>query len=108
MSRTFETTTKVWLTPWSVLSPEQLATTDDLTGLTLSNMDMGDQGWTLVGSAQVTVTVTTDTDKLVALKVDALRQEAKAIRAEAEVKAIRIEDQIKQLLALTYTPGEAA
>ncbi len=108
MSRTFETTTKVWLTPYSRLGPEDLSDIDSLDGLTLADQDMSSSGWALVGSAAVTVTVTTNTEKLVAAKVDALRQEAKSIRTEAEVKALRLEDQIQKLLAITYTPTEEA
>lgn len=107
MSRTFDTTTQVWLTPYSRLGPQDLATVDRLDGLTLAEGDMTSAGWALVGTAAVTITVTTNTETIVAAKVTALRGEAQKIRADAEVKALRIEDQIQQLLAITYTPTPA-
>jgi hypothetical protein len=107
MTREFTTTTKVWLTAHSPLGPEDLATIDRVDDLYLGGLDMSHAGWTIVGTAEVKVTMISDNDQLVANKVTALRAEAQKIRAEAEAKAIRIEDKIQQL-AITYTPGATA
>jgi alkyl hydroperoxide reductase subunit AhpC len=106
MTREFTTTTKLWLTSHSSLGPENLATLNTIEGLSLTDLDMSHAGWTIVGTAEVKVSMISDNDQLVANKVVALRAEAQKIRAEAEAKAVRIEDKIQQLLAITYTPAE--
>lgn len=64
-----------------------------------------EQGYTYVGPATVTVEVP-DLKALVENKVEALRQQEVAIRAEASAKCIAIEAMIQNLLAIEYTPAE--
>ena len=60
-----------------------------------------DGGGSLVGTAEVTITLH-DADDLIANKVAALRAEKAQTLAEAEAKATRLERQIQQLLAITH------
>jgi hypothetical protein len=108
MSRIVQTVSKAWLAEWSDIGPAELAELKDATRLHFCNHDMTSSGWTYIGTATISVEVITDTETLVANKVEALRGEVQKIRAEAQVKASRLEDQIQQLLAITYTPTEEA
>lgn len=64
------------------------------------SMGKGRDAWTRIGTAEITVTIEKH-DKIVANTVKALRNQQKALRAEAEVKAVDLERQIQQLLAIT-------
>jgi hypothetical protein len=104
--KTVTTKTKAWVTPYSGLSPDDLAH-GRIGGLTYHDCTSGvPDGWTLAGEAEITVHLV-DTKTLIANKVEALRQEAKAVRAEATAKCTRIEGQIQNLLALSFD-GEQA
>lgn len=108
MSRIIQTVAKAWLPDWSHIGPAELAELKDATELHFSNCDMTSSGWTYIGTATISVEVITDTETLVANKVEALRGEVQKIRAEAQVQVTRLEDQIQKLLAITFNPSEAA
>ena len=104
---TVTTKTKVWITPYCGLGPEDLKA-GRVNGLTYHNL-AGDQipeGWVLAGEAEITVHLV-DAKTLVANKIESLREEAKAVRAEATARVTRIEGQINDLLALSFD-GDAA
>ena len=61
-------------------------------------------GWTLVGTAEVSITLTAP-DKIIANKVVALRAELANERAQAEVRCNHLQSQINNLLAIEYKPS---
>ena len=56
--------------------------------------------WSIVGMAQVTVTLN-DPDTIVGDKVKSLRAEATKVQADAQAAVTRIQRQINELLAIT-------
>jgi hypothetical protein len=98
--------TRAWITPHSSISPQELLNGERIEALALSSANMESCGWTLVGDAELTVHLL-DERKMVDNKVEALREEAKAIRAEATAKCAHIEGQIQNLLALSFDPVAA-
>lgn len=82
-------------------------TTEALSAMTYINQDMSDtDGWTEVGTAEVTVTFY-PRDTVVAKKLDGLKVQLEKVRAENHMRENAILDRISKLQALTYT-GEAA
>lgn len=63
-------------------------------------------GYAFIGEATVTLDVP-DERTLVDNKVEALRQEVKATRAEASAKVTQLEGQIQNLLAIDFSPSAA-
>jgi len=98
---TVTTKTKAWIPGSSSASPADLLAGKRLDSIGFSSADMREYGWTEVGEAEVTITLQ-DQQTMVANKIDSLREEAKAIRAEAAAKVTRIEGQINDLLALSF------
>lgn len=97
--KTVTAKTKAWLTEYSTLSPKDLLD-GCISGVAYHVADMKSAGWTLIGDAEITIALI-DEKEMVDNKVAALREEVKAIRAEATAKATRIESQIQSLLAIT-------
>jgi hypothetical protein len=95
------TTTKAWITSHSDLGPDSLMDPKNIANLSFSNSKMESVGWTFVGEAEITVDLV-DTNTLIANKVDALRNELSAVRAQAQMEATRIESRINDLLCLTF------
>jgi hypothetical protein len=110
MTRRIKGQATVWLTGTSSWDVEKLNTTDKPGDFfyTKTDNDMSDMGWMKVGTAEIDVLLTTDRASIVNNQVATLKRQAQKIRAEAEVKASEIENEIKNLLAITYEPGEAA
>jgi hypothetical protein len=75
--------------------------------LTFSDCDLTEYGNSVVGTAQVTVTLNTP-DTILGDKIVALRAEAKKIKAEATNRCTEIERQVQQLLAITLDPAVSA
>lgn len=93
---------KAYLSPHSSLSPKDLAKPSVLQSLSFWGEDTkyADQnGYTFVGMATITFTPLGQ-DALISNKIDALRNEAVTIRADATAKVTRIESQIQNLLCL--------
>lgn len=101
--KTVTTKTKAWITPYSSVGPQDLMAGKRVDELVVSNNDMTGSGWTFVGEAEVTVHIP-DAKTMVANKVEALRNEAAKVRAEATATVARIESQIQNLLAIEYQP----
>lgn len=100
-TRTITGTVKVQI--GSYIRQEWLRNPDDeevFKCLSFTNLDMSDCGHTVVGEAQVTVTLP-DHDTIIGNKVDALRAEKTRTLADAQLKATQIEGQIQSLLAIT-------
>jgi hypothetical protein len=96
--------TKVWLSQYSGVTPKSLEDgTAQVDSFYYSDSDMTDIGYAHVGEAEVTLKVF-ETKTIITNKVEALKEEAKAIRAEAHEKCVRIEEKIQNLLAITYEP----
>lgn len=108
MSRIIETVVKTWIPDWSHIGPTELAELKDASRLAFTTHCMKSAGWTYIGDATIRVEVITDTDTLVANKVEALRGQVEKIRADAHLECSRLEDQIQQLLAITYQPEVTA
>lgn len=105
--KTVSMKTKAWIGANSDISPKDLMEGKKLNQLVFYHADFSKMGYTFVGEAVLTVTVP-DEKTLVKNKVEALRAEAKSIRAEATAKVTRIEGQINDLLALTFEPVTSA
>lgn len=101
VSHTFRT--KAWITEYSGVTPQGLIDGKNLDGLTFHMHDMKSSGWTYAGIAEIKVTLV-DVRSLIENKVEALKQQAIGIRAEATAKCTRIESQIQELLAISYEP----
>lgn len=99
--KTVSATVKAWIAQHSSVSPADLLKGERIDDLQFSAVDMSRAGWTQVGTATITVQLT-DERTMVSNKVNALREEAKNIRAEATAKVTRIEGQINDLLALSF------
>lgn len=105
----FTETVTAWLPSHADITPEQLinpvAGTANRLGYTRtdSTLDMGEHGWTKIGTAEITLHII-DRDTLVTNKIDALKAEAAKTRAEAVMRCNEIESQIQNLLAITYVP----
>ncbi|MFM9434553.1 hypothetical protein ACFDR9_001612 [Janthinobacterium sp. CG_23.3] len=91
-------TTKAWLSEFSIDTPEQLRTLKGAAGLHYAP-EMFGAGWTLVGTAEVTLDLLGER-ALVDAKIATLHEQAKSIRAEATAKCTQIEGRIQQLLAI--------
>lgn len=99
--KTVTAKTKAWIHQYSSYAPgSDMNDQQVINNLSFSNQDMKTGGWTYAGEAEITVTLV-DEKTLVDNKVEALREEAKAIRAEATAKVTRIEGQIQSLLAIS-------
>lgn len=102
-------TVKAWLPNDSMMSPDEL--TDQaqvqLQRLAYTNANMSEYGYTLIGDAEITLTLP-ERRQLIDAKVTAMRAEVKKIRGEAEAKANYIESQISNLLAIEHSPSSAA
>ncbi len=106
MSRTIKATTIAWLT--SYRGPGDLAIDDEgraVENLCFSRNEMmgtGDDPWTRVGIANITVELVDDT-QMVENKVEALRAEKTAMLATAQARATNIDRKINELLAIDWT-----
>lgn len=98
--KTVTATTNAWLYD-TCYGPQDLlnATPVQVIGM-VSYGDKRSEGWTLVGTAEVTVKLVSE-DQMVLNKVESLRKEITKTRADAEVKAKHLEQQVQQLLAIT-------
>ena len=105
-TRTITATVPAWIGKYSLLGPHELRNGSDeeiINALTFVNFDMTGCGYTVAGTAEVTV-ILVDPDTLITNKVGALRQELSRHRAEAHAKENAILEQINNLLAITYKP----
>lgn len=100
-------TLMAYLSPYSHISPEQLATPGAISSMVFINEGnadyFGKQGYTYVGTALIEVDVL-DHKEIVANKVEALREEIKSTRASAQAKVTELEGKIQNLLAIEYAP----
>ncbi len=94
---------KAWISQYNCLTPEQLQTAEGASSLYYSPIGLGD-GYTFAGDAVITVEII-DEQALVANKIEALREHAASIRAEATAKCTRIDGQIQQLLSIENKPS---
>jgi hypothetical protein len=67
------------------------------------DLDGNIPGWTLVGTAEVSITLDAP-DKMIANKVDALKVELTKTKADAEAKCNFILGQINNLLSIEFKP----
>ena len=101
MSRIITGTINVQCTKYTTLEDIKSLKSDALfKQLSLIDTDMSEYGYSVVGTADVTITLH-DPDKIFGDKVEALRAEAKKVQAEATAAVTRITRQINELLAIT-------
>ena len=106
-ARTVTGTTKVWLPEYAInIGPKELADPRVVSRLAYSDSEMKSMGWTLLGTAEIKLTLVGDRE-IVENRVDSLRAEQKKVVADAQKKSTEIERQIQTLLAIAYE-GEAA
>jgi hypothetical protein len=105
MKRTITTEVFAIASPYSRLTPEDLRSGDIGSQLMYCTTDMASaEGYIVVGKGTVTVELYTPND-VAASQVQSLREQVKAVQAEAQLKVNRLEDQIRNLQALTYEPA---
>lgn len=97
--------TGVWLTNQWTTVEELLGMTQEqlVSKLTCWDIDCHIEGWTLVGTAEVAITLDSK-DKMIGNKVDALKAELKKTKADAEVRCNFLRGQINNLLAIEFKP----
>ena len=101
--KTITATVKAWITS-SYYGPAEIAKDGDksVSQLFYSNHDhTGTDGWCLVGSAEITVTLL-DQDAIIGKKVESLRQELTNHRVNAQMKENALQEKIQKLLAISY------
>lgn len=103
MEITFET--KAWISEYNSVTPKELQTVAGVASLHYSRTDLSEHGYTLAGTAKVTIDVI-DEHALIQNKVESLRQQAVTIRAEATAKCTRIEGMIQQLLCIEHSTAD--
>lgn len=96
MEITFES--KAWISSYNRATPDELQTQEGAATLYYNPKDICD-GYTFAGNATITLDLC-DSRTLVNNKIEALREQAAGIRAEATQKCTRIEGQIQQLLCI--------
>lgn len=104
MKITFET--KAWISEYNSATPDELQTSKGAASLYYSPSGLGDSG-TFAGNAVITLDLL-DHRTLVDNKIEALREQAAGIRAEATQKCTRIEGQIQQLLCIENSAAPTA
>jgi len=110
MTRTLKATTIAWLTQYHgphELTGDERQAINQLTFSIHEGMDTGENPWTRVGTAEITVTLV-DEKTMVENKVKALRAEQTAVLAIAHAKSTYIDRQISQLLALDWDHANPA
>lgn len=107
--KTITAKTTAWITTYSGIGPDEIkAPTDEMVHqLYFSRGDMKEQGWTVAGEAEITVTLV-DVDTLITNKVESLRAQLQEVRSDAQVRCNSLEQQIQKLLAITYDEPQAA
>jgi hypothetical protein len=99
-------TLMAYLSPYSHISPEQLATPGAISSMVFIQEDNSDyfskQGYTYVGTALIEVDVL-EHKEIIANKVDALREEIKSTRAQAQARVTELEGKIQNLMAIEYS-----
>ncbi len=97
--------TGAWLTnQWRTIDEIMKMSQEELvSNLTCWDLDGHIEGWTLVGTAEVSITLDAP-DKMIANKVDALKVELTKTKADAEAKCNFILGQINNLLAIEFKP----
>lgn len=101
-----ESAVNVYIPPHCGLSPADLENPKSIDSLMFNHAQaegrddfFAKAGYTLVGTATITIALM-DRDTLVSNKIDAMRNEAAGIRAEATKKCTEIEGKIQQLLCI--------
>jgi len=101
-------TLMAYLSPYSHITPEQLATPGAISSMVFINEGNSDyftkQGYTYVGTALIEVDVL-EHKEIISNKVEALREEIKSTRASAQAKVTKLEGQIQNLMAIEYAPA---
>jgi hypothetical protein len=97
--------TGAWLTNnWTTVDELFGMTQEQLVSkLTCWDIDSHIEGWTLVGTAEVAITLDSK-DKMIGNKVDALNAELTKTQADAEAKCNLLRGQINNLLAIEFKP----
>lgn len=75
---------------------------DSINGYAYSNAEMSDCGWTLAGTAEITIKIESD-DALVKNMVSAIDAQIQKTKADAQVAINALEERKQQLLALPAT-----
>lgn len=105
--RTITGTVKVQLSKYYGLDSLKGESNAVFRTLCIMDTDMSEHGYSVIGSAEVTVTLH-DPDQIIGDKVKSLRAEAKKVQADAVNRCTEIERQVQQLLAITLDSGVTA
>jgi len=107
MSKVIEGNVDVWVTEYSPIGPHNIDKVTDTSGFSFSrpNANMGEYGWTKVGTAQIRIELVSS-DDLVSNKINALQVAIRKTEAEAQAKVTELKGQIQQLLAITHQSTE--
>jgi hypothetical protein len=94
----FTETRQVWITSYT--DPEELSP-ENSRPLILSNGDMVNSGWSLVGTAEIDIELCSR-EEMVSHKMEALKAELQVEMAGTEIRQSTLRDKISKLLAITY------
>ncbi|HSC06787.1 MAG TPA: hypothetical protein VLD59_08170 [Steroidobacteraceae bacterium] len=101
--RTITGNTKAWITRDDVSHDDLMGTpAHALDSLSFYSRDMSKQGWMLVGTAEITVTLLESDDRLIESRVAALYSQLQSVRFEAEETARLLLKQIQALQSLNH------
>ena len=102
MSKQAKGTVNVWLSSNAYTKPSDLHKLDDerlVASVQFQNIDMSRDGWTRVGTAEVSITLD-DCKKGTANQVATLQSQLKEMRAEHQQAQNRLTKRINELLAI--------
>lgn len=109
MKQTITVNQKVFITPYTQVSINNLVEQQSVTGLSLTNTNMeGVDGYHLIGTADITVELDLSSDEVVAKQVDTIDKQIAAVHVAAQGKINELLEQKSKLQSLTFTAGEAA
>lgn len=100
MPRTITTKLFTYISPYNRITPESLAGDDIAHLLVYTHADMTSSGYTLLGTASVTVVI--DEDEILVRQLDSLKNQIELVRDTAAKKIGELEDTLRNLQALTY------
>jgi hypothetical protein len=81
--------------------------TSVINAVSFSMHDLTTNGYTVVGQAEITLTILAE-DQLLLNKIASLTKQKQCVLAEAQSTATRIDEKIQSLMAITYKPETEA
>jgi hypothetical protein len=101
----------VWISKHSSIGPGHMPKPEDVSDFVFTTTRINKKHWlgegyTEAGTAIITVNLL-DENGMIESKANALREEIKAVNAEAHAKTVRLEAQLQELLAIAFDANES-